>query len=98
MASFSIQGNFPPAGHFDSLGQLFSDIIAIMVTVVGIAAIFFIIMGGIKMLTAGGDPKKLETARSTVYYAIIGLIVTALAFVILQVVQYFLRSNIPISS
>ena len=49
------------------------------------------------MVTAGGDPKKLAGARSTIFYALIGLVVIALAFAIVQVVQYILGSKIPIT-
>ena len=65
--------------------------------VAGILSFIFIIIGGIKIITASGDEKKLASAQATITYAIIGLVVTALAFVILRVVQYFLKSNVPIT-
>lgn len=95
--SFSIKDNFTPAGRFDSAGQLFGDIIRIFIVISAVGAIIFIIIGGLKMVTASGDPKKLASARSTVFYALIGLVVIALAFAIVQVVQYILRSSIPIT-
>ncbi len=88
---------FSPAGRVDSAGQLFGDIIQIFIAVSAIGALIFVILGGLKMVTASGDPKKLASARSTIFYALIGLAVTALAFAIVQVVQYILRSNIPIT-
>lgn len=93
-----IAGEFKPAGRFENFGQLFSDIFYIVSIVGAVMAIAFIIVGGIKMVTGSGDPKQLESARMTVFYALIGLAVLALAFIIVQVVQYLLRSNIPITS
>jgi hypothetical protein len=87
--------NFTPA-KYQSLGQLFTTIITILLAVGAVTSIFFIILGGVKMITGAGDPKKIESARGTIMYALIGLVVNALAFVILQVVQYILRSNIRI--
>ncbi|MEK9147257.1 MAG: hypothetical protein AAB639_03605, partial [Patescibacteria group bacterium] len=89
---------FPPAGIYKGttgVAKLASDIILILTGVAGILSFIFIIIGGIKIITAAGDEKKMASAQATITYAIIGLVVTALAFVILRVVQYFLRSNVP---
>ena len=59
-------------------------------------SVIFIIISGIKIVTAAGDEKKLASASQTLTYAIIGLVVTILAFVIVRLVQYFLRSNVAI--
>lgn len=88
---------FPPAGRFSTVGQLASDIILILTSVVGVLSIVFIIIGGIQTITASADEKKLAAARSTILYAIIGLAVSVLAFIILQVVQYFLKSSVQIT-
>ncbi len=88
---------FPPAGIFPTFGSLASDIVSVLMSVAFILSIFFIIFGGIRMVTAGGDPKKLAGAGDVIKYAIIGLAVTILAFVILQVVQYFLQSSVLIN-
>jgi len=97
-ASFDIDNTiFPPAGIFESFGGLAGDIITVLMSVAFILSIFFVIFGGIKMVTASGDPKKLAAAGEVIKYAIIGLAVTILAFVILQIVQYFLRSSVAIT-
>lgn len=95
--SFPIKAVFDPAQAFNSFGDLASVILTILTGLAGALSIFFIIIGGIKFVTASGDEKKLASAQATITYAIIGIIVTALAFVILQVVQRFLGSNINIS-
>jgi len=50
--------------------------------VIGILAVGFIVFGGIKYITAAGDPSKLTAAKNTVLYAIIGLVVAISAFAI----------------
>lgn len=93
---FKISDNFSPA-KFLTIGQLFTTIITILTGVAGIISVFFIILAGIRFITAGGDEKKVASAQATITYAIIGLVVTALAFIILQVVQRFLGANIRIT-
>jgi hypothetical protein len=49
----------------------------------GALAIIFIVYGGGQMMISRGNPQKLETAKKTLTYAIIGLIVVILAQAIL---------------
>lgn len=99
-ASFNIGDAFQPAKLLvvgKSFGGLATSIITILSSFAAIIAVFFIIIGGIKIVTASGDMKKIQAAQQTVVYAIIGLVVTILAFVILQVIQYFFGSTIQIT-
>ncbi len=65
---------------------VFQNIVSWALGLAGLAAVFFIIFAGFKFLTSGGDPKQVEGARKTMTYAIIGLIVIALAFAIIQII------------
>jgi heme O synthase-like polyprenyltransferase len=58
-----------------------------------LVAMFFIIFGGFKFLTSGGDPKQVEGARKTLTYAIIGLILIFLAFAIIKLVGTITGAN-----
>jgi len=50
--------------------------------IVGVASIFMIIFGGFRFVTSGGDSGKISSARNTVLYAVVGLIVVAVAQII----------------
>jgi len=54
--------------------------------VVGIICVIFIIVGGIRYATSGGDPEKVKSAKNTILYALIGLVIAILANVIVQIV------------
>lgn len=53
-----------------------AELIAI---VAGIAAVITIIIAGIMFITASGDANKISTAKKTVIYAVVGLLVIVLA-------------------
>ena len=53
---------------------------------VGIICVVFIILGGIRYATSGGDPEKVKSAKNTLLYAIIGLAIALLASVIVGLV------------
>ena len=88
--------NFSPA-KWTNFGELASALVTILVSFAGAISIIFIVMAGIKFITSSGDEKKLASASSTLTYAIIGLAVTILAFVILQIVQHFIWSDVAIT-
>lgn len=52
--------------------------------VAGVVAIIFVVMGGFKLVTSTGDAGKAASARNTILYALAGLVVAGLAFVIIQ--------------
>jgi hypothetical protein len=61
-------------------------VIRIFQVVVGLISVFMIILGGLKYITSGGDSSGVGTAKNTILYAIIGLVVVALAEVVVQFV------------
>ncbi len=54
--------------------------------IVGIISVVMIIVGGIRYITSGGDSGKVTSAQNTVMYAVIGLVVVALAQIIVKFV------------
>lgn len=54
--------------------------------IVGIIAVVMIIVGGIQYITSGGDSGNVTKAKNTILYAVIGLVVVALAQIIVKFV------------
>ena len=63
-----------------------TDTINIFSVIVGIISVVMIIYGGFKYITSGGDSGNVTGAKNTIIYAVIGLIVVALAQFIVQFV------------
>ena len=63
-------------------------------TVAGIFFIFQIITSGFTLLSASGDPKKVEQATSRMIQSIIGLGIVASAFLIASIVGRILNIDI----
>lgn len=69
------------------LGTIFGKVVQSLLGFAGIAFFILLIVGGFKYITSGGDPKAVEGARSTLTYAIGGLIVILLSFLILVLIR-----------
>lgn len=72
-----------------SIGNIVSTVVTVLLIVAVIIALFFLIWGGIRWITSGGDKGKVDEARKHIVAAIIGLIVAFLAYFILQLVLGF---------
>lgn len=80
-------GNCDAAGASgDRLNQLIRDVINILSVIVGIVAVIMIIFGGLKYITSGGESSNVSSAKNTIIYAIVGLVVVALAQFIVRFV------------
>lgn len=66
-----------------ALEGLFERLLAAVFGAAGILLFVMIVVGGFQFITSGGDPKKLEGAKNTLTYAFIGVVMTALAFLLL---------------
>ncbi|MGC1176502.1 MAG: pilin [Candidatus Saccharimonadales bacterium] len=61
------------------LGGIASKIVNVFSVIVGIVAVLMIIYGGFRYITSGGDSGNVGNAKNTLIYAIVGLIIVALA-------------------
>lgn len=55
----------------------------------GLAVFVMLLIGGFKYLTAGGDPKKAESAQKTMTFAILGLALMIGGWLILLLIREF---------
>lgn len=74
--------NIPTLGAND----LFNNGINLIYFGAGAIAVIIIIISGFMYTTSGGDPANIKKAKNGLTYAVVGLVVVALAFVITQFV------------
>jgi hypothetical protein len=72
------------------LAHVMRTIINIFSVIVGFIAVIMIIIGGVRYITSGGDSGNISAAKNTIIYAVIGLIIVALA----QVLVHFVLNNL----
>ena len=67
-----------------------AKIVNILSIVVGVVAVIMIIYGGFRYITSGGESGSVSGAKNTLIYAIVGLVIVALA----QFIVHFVLDNI----
>jgi uncharacterized membrane protein len=65
---------------------VFTKITNTVLYAVGIISVIMLIYGGLRYVISGGDSKKVTDAKNTIMYAIIGLIISILAYAIVNFV------------
>lgn len=76
----------PDGDAANTVNDLVATIINIFSWVVGVVAVIMIIIGGFRYITSGGDSGNVTGAKNTILYAIVGLIIVALAQFIVKFV------------
>lgn len=66
------------------ISDVIINIINVVVGALGLVAVIFIVVGGVNYMTSAGDAGKIEKAKKTILYAVIGLVVAVLAFAIVN--------------
>lgn len=66
--------------------SLVQTLISTLLYIIGIICVIVIIVGGIKYTTSNGDSNQITSAKNTILYAVIGLVVAMLAFAIVNFV------------
>ena len=70
----------------DALLNIIPVVINILSVIVGVIAVIMVIVGGLKYITSTGEPSNVTSAKNTILYAVIGLVVVALAQIIVRFV------------
>lgn len=75
-----------PDSASSSINSTIKLVINVLSLIVGVAAVIMIIIGGFKYVTSQGDGNNTASAKNTILYAVVGLVVVALAQVIVRFV------------
>lgn len=79
-------GNCDDPANNGKVDSLVSQVVAVLSVVVGVVATIMIMVGGFKYITSNGDSNQVSSAKNTILYAIIGIVVVVFAQVIVKFV------------
>lgn len=62
------------------------DITNVLLFIIGAISVIMIIVGGIKYTTSAGDASKIKSAKDTIMYSVVGVVLALLAYAIVSFV------------
>ena len=78
----------------DFIAGIVRNGISFLIIVAFIVAIIWTIFAGFRFIFASGDEKTVSSARSQIYWGLIGLVVVMGSFAIIKLVEIFFETNI----
>ena len=72
-----------------AFGSIISTVITVFSVIVGGVSVIMIIVGGFRYIISGGNDSSVAGAKNTIIYALIGLVIVALA----QIIVHFVLSK-----
>jgi hypothetical protein len=94
LAQATLNVKQPDTIKITDVGQLISAAVGTVLIIASLLAFLYLILGGIKWITSGGDKAGMEEARNKITHAIVGLIIVGAAWAIMSLVQNFLGVQI----
>jgi len=88
------EGSILATAQTYSIREIITQGIAYAILAAGILSVIFIFIGGFSFILSGGDEEKIKKAVGTIRYAILGLVVSILAVVIVGIVGRFIGVDI----
>ena len=87
----SARGVDQAASLFGTTG-IFTTITNVMLFLVGAISVIMVVIGGLRYVISGGNSGNITAAKNTILYAVIGLIISILAYAL---VNFVIGSLVP---
>ena len=69
-----------------NINTVIKNIVNVLLFIVGAASVIMIVIGGLRYVTSGGDSGAVNSAKNTVMYSVVGLVVAFMAYAIVNFV------------
>lgn len=87
------RGNGVPTNLIEGDGSLIRRIINFMLIGIAIVSVVMLIVGGFRYVVSGGQKGAIDSAKNTILYAIVGLLIALFAYAIIKFVMNMVLSG-----
>ncbi|PIY80330.1 MAG: hypothetical protein COY80_03620 [Candidatus Pacebacteria bacterium CG_4_10_14_0_8_um_filter_42_14] len=84
-----VYGGVDGVATLQGLECLIANAFTVIISIIGLAAFVMFIVASFKWMLAGSNSKNVEDARKTITYAVVGIVVSLSAFIILNLISNF---------
>jgi len=80
----------PIGSKYNNIGEIVNAILPYIFVVAGLILLFMLIIGGITLMTSGGNPDKTKAGYGRITQSLIGFLIIFVAYFVAQLVQVIL--------
>lgn len=73
-----------------TVGGIVSALLPYLFTIAGLILLIYLILGGIGLMTSGGDPKAVDSAKGKITNGLVGFLVIFVAYWLIKILQTIL--------
>ena len=95
-ASFGSPFGGNPGTGGKTLGDLVTNYLKLSLAVAGVMLLFYLVFSGIKYISSANssDPQAMQQGKQTMIYALLGFIVVATSYLVIDLIETLIGSNI----
>ncbi len=67
---------------------LLQNVLLVALPLLGLAVGAMVVVAGFQLITAGGEREQIKKAKNTATYAVVGLVLASLSWLILRFIEY----------
>lgn len=79
--------NIATASALSCFSGYFGNVLLTMIPLIGLISFIMILVGGFTILTSGGNPEGIKKGGQTITYAIAGLVLSIIAWLVLVFIE-----------
>lgn len=87
-------GGLPDASNPEDIRDVVVNILEAVLNFLALIAVVVVVIAGIRLIVSQGDEGARDTAKKTIFYALIGLIIVLFARVIVSLVTVYLFEEV----
>lgn len=87
-------GEFEGVATFKAIEVIFSNLLNVIVVLLGFVLFVMLLIAGLNYLTSEGDPEKVKKAGATLTWALTGFILLFLSWFIIRIISSFTGINL----
>lgn len=82
------QPNVNPVARFGNLSTLLNQVLPTLMVVSSIVCLAMLLMGAFSYVTSSGEQEKVQKARKTITYSILGLVLIFLSYLLVRIISF----------
>lgn len=90
------QESVNPLAKFSDFASIINVAVSLFIILASLSFVFIMLSGAYTFMTAGGDAEKVKQSQKTFKFAIIGMIVVLISFLIVKLIEIVLGVDLPL--